>query len=203
MICSREGSVGDLVSVNGSPFFFLDPIQSKPVSKPTSFVAKTFSVTKELTGNSLSALKARAATTEESKRKLLTAQMREKAARKQMEANATPASSAGSVSCTANTVQAIVKHGSNAVVCGSGSLSVTKKEVSNESPKKSLVEAAKAAFTPDSLSALRPQLMSPMDTYEISDREDSGSESESESEEEDENNSRKKVRWILIYSINL
>ena len=46
----------------------------------------------------------------------------------------------------------------------------------------------------DALGALRPQLLSPMDTYEISDREDSDSESESESESEDEANSKKKVR---------
>ena len=46
----------------------------------------------------------------------------------------------------------------------------------------------------DAMKELKPQVASPMDTYEISDREDSDSESESESEEEDERNPRKKVR---------
>lgn len=150
------------------------------MSKPASFVAKTFSATKDLTASSLSALKAKTATAEDSKRKLLTAQMREKAARKQMEAKAAPDSIAPAPS-TASKAQAIVKQAASVA------------QAAHKSPEKSLVKSAKAAFTPNALSALRPQLLSPMDTYEISDREDSDSESESESEEEDENNSRKKV----------
>ena len=132
--------------------------------------------------------------------------MREKAAaRKQMEVKAMEAKAAPFASAavsaphndTAVLAKSIVKQASAAVQAASSSAQA-KQQPSKKSPEKAPVKSVKAAATPDALSALRPQLLSPMDTYEISDREGSDSESESESECEDDRAPRKKVRFNIV-----
>lgn len=66
--------------------------------------------------------------------------------------------------------------------------------------KKTTETPAREAQTVVENGTNQPQALSPLDTYEISDREDSESESESESESDEEKNPRKKVRACMGYS---
>ena len=135
--------------------------------------------------------------TEDNKRKLLTAQMREKAMARQAAnaASSVPASNQSTATLDqnkSNCAARIAKEPNHSSAAPSPCVA------SNTHPVMSSLKPK----TPNSIKdqekqASQSQIMSPMDTYEISDREDSDSDSESESESEDETGStRKKVSSV-------